>query len=239
MAGRDYHHNAGVPIKSGIFALLAALSCLPACASSVHYKVVKTIPLQSEFKTRRDWQVTASETAEKDSEFSTVPTRICFRARNEESLCTHIRSALPNDGDHYEYQHAKELSIVQRPHLIKFMAEFSAAGSGWLDQITFWRYDASTDLFEQAGLITLTEQGEYQLFEDKGLLVTAEARWSSGETHFSPHYFEVTVYRYEADQGYEKLFSYVTAKKYPSLDDVEKIDVISHEIGAIEKRLVN
>lgn len=146
-------------------------------------------------------------------------------------------STLPNGGMTYHYQTVKKLEIIPTPHLIAFIAEFYGNGSGALNQLSFWQYDKATDSFSQAGLITLTEQGEYKL--DDQLLITADARWGKDETHFSPHQFDITVYRYVPDSGYSKAFSYLSAKKYPSLDDTNKIDVISHEMPEIKKRMTD
>jgi hypothetical protein len=205
---------------------------------------VKTLDLQNDFGTASDWHVTAWQSASQDFATGDMPARLCFwisRAEQEKN-CTAITSALPDDTLVYPYQSVRELEVARpdraRPSaaLLKFDARYSGGGSGWLDQISFWKYDRRTDGFEPALRVTLTEQGEYRLFDQgklAGTLVTAEAVWQGDETHFAPHRFYIEVYRYDAKAGYVKMLGYLTALKYPGLDDVEKIDVIRHEIPGI------
>lgn len=205
------------------------------------YRLVAMIPLKQEFGTSKDWRVSAYQTT-KDEAVSDIPSRLCFEAEQQKPNCIHIVSALPNGGVQYAYQAVKELSVNHEPHLLKYVAEFSGGGSGVLNQVSFWRYVKEVDSFQRAGLITLTEQGEYKTINEPALgklLVTADARWSEGESHFSSHHFDVTVYRYDASSGYTKQFSYLTKVKYPSFDNIDKIDVISHELATIQKKLMN
>ena len=68
--------------------------------------------------------------------------------------------------------------------------------------------------------------------------MTADARWETGETHFAPHHFDITVYKLKADRrSYTKVRTYRTAAKYPSLDDVDTINVIGPEMAEIEDAL--
>lgn len=221
--------------------LIVCFALVPAGAHSAEYEEIKIIKLRQEFNTRQDWQVSAYQTADKNLEFSEVPSRLCFSADHQSPVCHAITSKLANEELGYAYQQVKELSVISKPHLVKFVAEFSAGGSGWLDQISFWQYEKATDSFQKAGLITLTEQGEYKLFDSgkmAGLLVTADAHLGEKETHFSRHRFYITIYRYKKGDGFEQTYGYLTEKKYPSFDNVEKIDVISHEIARIKKRLL-
>lgn len=216
---------------------------LPAVAQATSFKEIKTLSLKQSFGTTKDWHVTAFQPEgdilpDEDARTGDVSDKLCFwvAGRDRQEKCTFITSTLPNGGMTYHYQTVKKLEIIPAPHLITFIAEFYGNGSGALNQLSFWQYGKATDSFSQAGLVTLTEQGEYQLSDP--LLITADARWGKDETHFSPHLFDITVYRYARDSGYVKVFSYLTAKKYPSLNDTDKIDVISHEMPEIKKRSV-
>lgn len=209
---------------------------------SDQYKEIKTLPLRQEFGTAKDWRVTAWQAKGDEAATGSVPAKVCFwkPEDNKNGQCTQITSALPNSETAYQYQTVKELSVAPMPHLVKLVTEFSGGGSGSLNQVSFWRYDKSSDSFENAGLVTLTEQGEYKLFNQgalKGLLITADADWQPGETHFSPHRFYIQIYKFVPEAGYVKTLGYLTHSKYPSLDDTDKIDVITHEVPKIGRLL--
>jgi len=227
-------------MKITVAALLSiGLFTLPAFAEPSAFEEIKTLPLKQAFGTTKEWHVTAYQPVGDDAETGDTSAKLCFwfEELKKQEHCTPIASTLPNGGMTYHYQTVKELAVIPAPHIIKFVAQFFGGGSGVLDQVSFWQYDKNTDSFSQAGLVTLTEQSEYKLFGQE--LVTANARWGEGETHFSPHRFDIEVYKYTPNGGYTKLFGYLTAKKYPSLDDTDKIDVISHEMPEIKKRLAN
>lgn len=218
-----------------IFALVLSIGLFgfPAFAESFSFTEIKTIPLKQVFGTTKDWHVTAYQPLGDDA-----AAKLCFwfEASKKQADCTSIISTLPHGGMTYHYQTVKELAVISTPHLVKFVAQFSGGGSGLLDQVSFWRYEKDTDVFIPAGRITLSEQSEYQLLGE-GWLLTADAHLSEGETHFAPHRFAITAYQYAPSAGYEKRFSYLSPVKYPSLDDTDKIDVISREMPEIKKRL--
>lgn len=217
------------------FFIASGLFSFSAIAEEVSYTEIKTLPLHQEFKTTKNWQLTAYQPSGDDSEPGDISAKLCFweSPDKKEKNCTDITSS--SGKTQYHYQTVKELSITPVPHLVKLVAEFSGGGSGALTQLLFWRYDKNTDSFEKAGSVTLTEQGEYKLIDNK-MLITADAHWREGETHFSPHQFTITGYNYARSAGYEKSFSYLTANTYPSFDDTNKIDVIDHEMPEIKKR---
>jgi len=229
-----------------LFTLLIALSGY-ACAADTSWKEVKTLSLKSEFNTTSDWHVTAWQPNGKNSETGNIAAKLCFwdSLANQQKNCTSITSMLPNDGMMYYYQTFNGLELIHpdatSPPLLKFSASFSGGGSGSLGQISFWKYDRQINRFEPSSHITLTEQGEYHLFNKgdlAGMLTTANAVWQAGETHFSSHHFYIEVYRFDSNNGYVKQLGYLTPSSYPSFDEAEKIDVISHEIPRIEKLLV-
>lgn len=232
-----------------VFLLLLPISVL---AEPLHYAEVKTLSLKGIFKTKSDWHVTVFQPEGeryKDDyiRFGDIPAKICFwkeKTKKEEN-CTKITSAYKNQDLIYQYQTVKELSVetspVSKNILIKFVAEYSGGGSGLLHQISFWKYDKVSDRFEVEGLITLTEQGEHKWVDWEGdikeMFITADANWKTDETHFSLHHFYVDVYQYDKVHGLTKILTYLTPKKYSSFEEVDKINVISHEIPNIKKLL--
>jgi len=225
------------------FAILLVL-CQSTYASDIPYKEVKTFSLKNVFGTKSDWRVTAWQPVGNESDMGEVSARLCFwmQPAEQRKYCTSITSSLPNDGIVYHYQTAQGLEVVHpdaanpSAALLKFGARFFGGGSGSLDQVSFWYYDKKADAFEPSSHITLTEQGEYRLFDKgklEGKLVTADAVLQVGETHFSPHHFYIEAYRYDAGH-YTKILGYLTPTKYPSFEDTNTIDVIMPEIPRIE-----
>ena len=92
-------------------------------------------------------------------------------------------------------------------------------------------------------LQVISEQSEYEILPmtkngHGGVFVTADYELSLGETHFSSHHFIVRIFRLGSDRSaFASIDSYTTARRYPSLDDTDRIDVISYEMAEIEKRL--
>ncbi len=233
-----------IPVILFFFCLLPVLTAL---AQPVHYREVERLPLRQEFATQRDWHVAAfqpegASSPDDDPRTGETPAKLCFWYEEEKKfdLCTDSITAYANADTIFRHQTVTELSVLAEPHVIKFAAQFSGGGSGWLNQISFWRFDRNRDTFQKAGQITLTEQGEYEWLEhnpQRSVLVTADARWDEGETHFSAHKFYIQIYRLTAQDGLKKTLSYISQSKYPGLDEVDEVDVISHETAEIKRRL--
>lgn len=214
-------------------ALLSYLFISPAWAEPA-----PEISLKHEFHTKRDWYARATIPPGKDAQIGDDAASLCFRPsfESKSEQCEKAEVGPPRFAIRYPFQTVKSLSILQKPHLIQFITEFSGGGSGTLTRIAFWRYDLLNDIFKPGGDIILTEQGEYQI-DGKSRLITADAYMQTDETHFSPHHFNITIYRYHPQSGFTKALSYLTKAKYPSFDNRDKIDVISHETTTIQQRL--
>jgi hypothetical protein len=182
----------------------------------------RSLELQQVFHTKIPWQV--SVIAKEESLY------LCFAA-NDEKQCSPI--FIPSINVQYPANEIKQLAILQEPLLVEVISKFSDNGSGALIKLEYWYYNHSSDRFKQAGYVTLTEQGEYRW--DNGALITANAYMQEGETHFAPHRFTITTYRYTSG-GLLQVARYITRNKYPSFDDIDKIDVITHELSAIRKQ---
>jgi len=93
--------------------------------------------------------------------------------------------------------------------------------------------------------VFLSEQSEYLTWEDKGIssmpiITTADYNWSlaAGETHFARHHYSIRSYVWNASAfQYELLDGFSTSSRYPGFDEVQKIQVISHEIAVVKARL--
>lgn len=201
-----------------------------------------TIPpsiISSVFNTKHTWHIeikrgsinpisSSSHTAQN------APVTLCFSTvdivRN-----THC-STVSQNRNNFSLITPKTLIITDNnPPLVEFTVIYSNEGSGALVQYSLWQYESISESFAPAGEIILSEQGEYSAKDD--WIYTADAILGAGETHFSPHYFMIKAYRIDKKNGLVQLIHYLTGGKYPSLDDVEKIDVLSHEKRDIQAKL--
>lgn len=163
-----------------------------------------------------------------------APATICF------STVDNVRSAhcstVSQNRNSFTLITPKTLIITDtNPPLIEFTVIYSNEGSGALTQYSLWQYESISESFAPAGEIILSEQGEYSAKDD--WIYTADAILGARETHFSPHRFTVKAYRIGKEGGLTKAFHYITNRKYPSLDDVEKINVLPYEMPNIQAKL--
>lgn len=210
---------------------------------------VHTLALKLAFATSGNWHITAYQQPpeENDDGIGDKPARFCFWKEENKNQpdCTNLIKQYDNPKMILPFQTIKNLAVIhplpdKKTPLLELVAKYESGVSGELSEILFFRYDKARDSFQKAGQITLTEQGEWQILtqaELQGWLITADAIWDEGETHFSPHHFTITMYRYTPEKGYSKQQSYTTAPKYPSFDDTDKIEVISHEMNGLQERI--
>jgi hypothetical protein len=124
-----------------------------------------------------------------------------------------------------------------------FTAEASAGGSGSSNILALLVPGQGARLRNLFPSIVVSEQSEHQFIyrqvsSDMPIFAVADYLWSDGETHFSRHRFTISVYTYGKNVPYYQLRDqYVTAKKYPSLDEADAIVVIAHEKPEILARL--
>jgi beta-lactamase regulating signal transducer with metallopeptidase domain len=134
---------------------------------------------------------------------------------------------------------AELVELTPGKSALLFRATASASGSG--SSTTLSMLDLKEGRFiNLTPDMQLSEQSEYALWREAGisdapLLVTADYVAGTGETRFSRHRFRVrtfvldTVRATPALREYVLRSEFVTVRHYPSLDEVSKIDVLSHE----------
>jgi hypothetical protein len=172
--------------------------------------------------------------------------RLCLNARP-----THCYS-LPNgrndvqSGIEFEFglePKTERASVQGGGSLILFSATFSGGGSGTLDELALLRYERDGTMRNLLPVVQLTEQGEHAIWQLPSIspmpvLVTAEYVWGKGETHFEQHLFEIRAYLYDlASQSYAEKIMYRTSRRYPSLDEVDQVNVLTPERNEILRQL--
>lgn len=196
------------------------------------------------------WRVSAYQAdGDRDEAWvSNTPARVCFH-EPQPTRDQHCRSLLvePNMVPGDVFQTVKDLSVVPLTSAapvrwaVRVRSQSSYGGSGWLDRVDLWTFDSSPDQFHLLHTFTVSGQGEVRIITDgplNGHVITADALWMAGETHFGRHHFAITVYRLDMSLGiYWELLRYVTKGRYPSFDDVDDIEVVSHEIPEVQRLL--
>jgi hypothetical protein len=169
-----------------------------------------------------------------------TPARICLGAVGTEHCYTppsekYVFGLEPN---------ARVVAKLNGRNLILFTATFSGGGSGTLSNLALLE-EQSCDFLDLLPTVQLTNQSEYKLWNLPQLsnlpaLVTADFVWDfkAAETHFAPHRYTINMYVFDPKLGrYQQRIQYVTAKKYPGLDDSDSIRVLDAEKAAILTRL--
>jgi hypothetical protein len=146
----------------------------------------------------------------------------------------------------YEYglePMAEKLPLKGGGSLVFFSSQYSGGGSGTLDSLASLRYEPDGQIVNLLPYIGVTNQSDRAVWQiasvsDFPLLVTADFYWMEGETHFSEHEYTVSAYRFDAGKGrYVKALSYRTSRRYPGLDEVDRIHVLNSERTQILRRL--
>lgn len=149
----------------------------------------------------------------------------------------------PKDKPPYGFEPtAKVLRLNPKQDAILFSATSAACGSGSSTYLALLdiRFGHLDNLLTD---VTVSNQGEYKIWpepalSDSAILVVADALWGDGETHFGRHRFLISSYFLGNETPYYFLRDeYVTNKKYPGLDEVDKITVIEAEKPEILLRL--
>jgi hypothetical protein len=142
------------------------------------------------------------------------------------------------------------LDPMAEKHLLKgggsfvlFSSQFSGGGSGTLDSLAILRFEGDgkiVNLLPFGGVTNQSDRTMWQIASVSNfpILLTADFYWMEGETHFSKHRYTVTAYRFDPGlDRYVKALSYRTSKKYPGLDEVDRVDVLNTERAQILQRL--
>lgn len=205
------------------------------------YVEVKSITFTEGEESKRTWQVKAFQ----DKQRRPGPAEIRFCA---DSCRQRFRAVTQSDKTRYVFRSVRELSLVPLPidrrpsNAVIFLAE-QTGGSGGLRYLTLWAYRPEAKKFVNIlPKILFTEQGEYKLFPsgmgNEPVLVVADYIWGE-ETHFARHRYEIRIYKPDArDKTTFALYrEYETKSKYASLDETDRIDVITPELKNVKKLL--
>jgi hypothetical protein len=162
--------------------------------------------------------------------FPITPAQLCFVPESSEHCYTPPEQDPPFGLD----PKSEPIQLTNGAQMLLFTAESSAGGSGSLT-IFALIVDRNGQALNLLPKVALTNQSEYAFWSlpevsAMPVFVTADFLWADGETHFSSHQYRVRAYVYDKQAGrYVERAQFVTAKRYPGLDEVDKIRVLEPE----------
>ena len=222
--------------------------CSSGFASDAPYTENKTVVLRGNFGTTHECTARAYQAEITDLELSNLPAKLCFSPGEKDTKENCFKAVTEVNGTSYSFQfvdslYSSSLSKTNDRQALVFIAKFSGGGSGSLRLITLWLYDKEVEGFVNVlPVVAISEQGEYKMLPQSkkipgDVLVTADYVWGERETHFSPHHYQITMYGCTETGKFVLAGKYVTKRKYKSLDDVDKIDVIRHELENVRRNV--
>jgi hypothetical protein len=228
---------------SAASALLSQQGVMAQAPAPPQYREQPPLDLQAGLGTTGDWKavVTAAVEPHREivSDVGPSQSRICFvRTAPPTSECTYFANLFHSD---LRFQVFRSLAAVrlQSESVSTNGLELKAAAwysTGQVLETAIWVYDPQRD---DLHLALAVESGEVRIFSSglmNGMLVTSDWHRDEGDTRWSDHRRDVTVYRYSADggqAGYRKVFEYTSGKKYGA----EDTDTIEAELSNIEAKL--
>ena len=181
--------------------------------------------------------------------FPTSGAKLCLAG--EKSICYQMPSHTPQRSNQLTYEfglepHAKVLPLPSGGSWAFFSALFSGGGSGTLTRLAILRYQSGegnsevlVNLLPYIGLTNVSEHAIWKIpsVSPYPVLVYADFIWSSGETHFTPHYYTIDAWQFDTSTDrYRKAVSYRTSKKYEG-GDSGPVSALEPERAEILRRL--
>lgn len=227
------------------FAMAIASHGWTAIADGTGYRLVKSLVFQT--GSRAPWYVSAYQADVIDLTTVALPAQLCFSPRADDPRRHCVAAEAHAGGAKYALQRVEALSVERvlndGASAVLFVARFSGGGSGALRLVSLWGEGGAQMGLQRMLFQVMSEQSEYSILPvtrngHRGVVVIADYEQSADETHFSPHHFRVRIFQLSADRSrFTNVDTYTTARKYPSLDDVDIIAVIREETAEIDRRL--
>ncbi|NPV05335.1 MAG: hypothetical protein HPY67_11445 [Syntrophaceae bacterium] len=237
-------------MKKGVACLILSLIVMLLHASGVEadhpdYVSVGNVNLGTALGTTNEWSATAYQVRETDTvslEMTEKPARLCFNPLNDSGTrqCFYAKDG----SEAFPIFVELKLVAIRESRSPKSGVLFVAEAGGKVEPtrlITIWTYHSRSGTFHNLLPTTrINLQGEYVIIPNlhgiEGVFVTANRIWNAErETLYGNHNYTIRIYTLQNAESYGLKRQYVTRKKYPGLDDAEKIDVISSEMKTIKK----
>jgi hypothetical protein len=225
------------------FGLICQRSVFAQTTAPPQYRDEPPFDLQAGLGATGDWKAVVTAAVEPQREIVSdegpSQSRICFvRTAPATSECTTFSDLFHSN---LKFQVFSSLTVarLQSDSAATNGLELKAAAwysTGQVHETAIWAYDAQRDGFQ---MVLAVESGEVCIFSSgplNGMLVTSDWHLEEGDTRWSDHKRDITVYRYSVDggeAGYRKVLQYTTAQKYEAEDN----DTIDAELSNIEGKL--
>ncbi len=228
-------------VLTAVVTLLGQRSLPAQRPAAPQYRQQPPFNLKGAFGTTGDWKavVTAAINPAREivSDEGASQSRICFiRAAPAASRCAYFRDLFHSK---LAFQVMSSLSVRplrsgSSPVSGLVMKADAFYSTGQIHETAIWVYDPQQDRFH---LTAAVDSGEVRVFTSgplNGFLVTADWHRDQGDTRWSDHRRDITVYRYSGNGGeaqFGKVLSYTTTKRY-SAEDTGSIDTEQANIEA-------
>jgi hypothetical protein len=158
--------------------------------------------------------------------FATGDARLCVSRPQPACFLMPPASSTSAPGVVYHFALKPRLRRLPLPgggSLMLFSATYYAGGSGTLDAIAILDYrlrNGRATIVNLLPAVSATNVSDWDAWTLPGrptypVLVVADFIWGSTEEHFSPHFFLVSGWRWDARSGrYRQVFRYRTASRY-------------------------
>lgn len=231
--------------KFGLLSAVAGLLCqqglLAQSTASPQYWEEAPFDLTTGLGANGDWKAVVTAAVEPQHEIVSdngrSQSKICFvRKAPTTSECTYFRDLFHSQRMFQVFSSLTAVPLQSEGAATNGLELKAAAwySTGQVHETAIWVYDAQRDDFH---LALAVESGEVRIFSSglmNGMLVTSDWHRDEGDTRWSDHRRDITVYRYSADAseaGYRKVLEYTTTKKYGA-EDTDTIDAESTTIQA-------
>ncbi|HEY4357290.1 MAG TPA: hypothetical protein VGN16_16185 [Acidobacteriaceae bacterium] len=169
---------------------------------------------------------------------------LCILPEKASCFTMPSRTQLPPSGVTYDFglePRAERWPLASGGSWIFFSSMFSGGGSGTLTRVAMLRYEPDGKIANLMPYIAATNVSDFAMWSVPAasrypVFVEAEFVWGNGESHFGPHYYDVTAWTFDPrTDRYVKAFQYRTSKRYDS--DADRIRVLKPEHDEILRRL--
>ncbi len=232
-----------IVISLALAALAAGMATKVRGATIATYREEPPFDLKAGFGATGDWKavVTAVVEPKRDFDPNSGPSvsRICFvRTNPAKNQCEYLGDLFHSDLTFQKFSSLGVVPLRSGPAAINGLVMKATALylTGQEQETGIWVYDVQQDEFHPVSAHVSEETRIFSSGPLNGTLVTASWHRDQGETRWSDHRRDITVYKYSGDgeaAGYEKVLEYTTVKKYGA----EDTDTIGAELVNIEAKV--
>jgi hypothetical protein len=229
-------------VLSAAAVVLSQWSLAAQAVETPQYREQPPFDLKGALETTGDWKAVVTAAIEPTREFEkdegASQSRICFVRAPQTNECAYFKDLFDS---RLTFQVFSSLAVERlrsgsAPANGVVMKAAAWYPTGQVHETAIWVYDPQQDRFH---LVSTVESEEVRVFSSgplNGDLVTADWHREEGESRWSDHRRDISLYRYSSEigeSGYRKVLEYTTTRKYGA----EDISTIDAELANIEAKI--